>query len=782
MGAEARMRREQISLEKQRLYDKIVAPIKTAEKILNQRRWFIRSIQNDLGLSDAELRTITKRDIRLMTNFEFKKFIDDIRIRAEALSEKLQAKSELLSQIQNKELDIEPLRKAMKFKTIANMTTEQLREFDKILEPYQKRDVFLSQRTLETINRTELEGTRTYREVLERLAKKLSEQEGRPIVIEDLTKLRILERDRFKSPSALAEKDPFFKMVVEETTKLRLVKDAEYFEIEKDMIGLAKKLKTTFTQKLIPQQKNIRRWFDAEDKSTVDLSKEEIDVVNEMQKNLLEAKKYLIRLEAMQKGLATDRYYPHIRRGFLEAVKEDGVIKAFKEALGKHMLDETEFGILDRQTGEILANDKFFKYALHRTGQIIPTENIIRSYLTYMKTFKTKQALDEITPLIMTYANALSPRRVTKTGLLLHGDLIRFMKEWLNMQKGRRVTAFAKQGGKIDWALQGTRTFTTWLDLAANFPVSVATQVGELAVTNQLLGGQSFIPFLGLVKMAKAQGRSLTPRGNRIIEKYRNLIGKNIWGELVEPAKGIDDRLSAGIFSLFSDANARRNRLFLLGSMTPKEWMTETISPGRLAQLKLQAGRYAMITGAKSIMGSTPEAGMFTQYKSWALPILGTTLRNIGNLSTLLTKDKRLGVNSLAEFYRILELVGLVVIVKSFIGTDKDDNSMIGQLKRRAYMEATTLLQAIEPKLFLGVPRIQKFLSDLGINLSLLYKFERYKRGEKQGELIGLEHLIKQFTPRAIKQFYAKPKTTNVRFTPETTNVRFTDRYKFGLD
>src|SRR3990167_2525072 len=169
-------------------------------------------------------------------------------------------------------------------------------------------------------------------------------------------------------------------------------------------------------------------------------------------------------MEALQKGIASDRYYPHVRRGFLEAAKEDGVIKAFKEIFDQHKLDEQAFNILDTETGEILANDKFFGFALHRTGKLIPSDNVVRAFLTYMRTFKTKQALDEMTPLIMTYSRALTPKGATKTGLLIHGNLIRFMKEWLNTQRGRRITLVAKQGGKIDWALQSLRGITTLLD------------------------------------------------------------------------------------------------------------------------------------------------------------------------------------------------------------------------------------------------------------------------------------------------------------------------------
>jgi len=148
-----------------KIYDERVSKIKDDKEILKRRRKFISAVRDHFGLTDAELKQITRRDIRLMTNIEFKKFLDDIRIKAEKIEEKRKARIELEAQIQEKELDIAPLRKAMKLPTIGNMTISQLREFDEVLQPYMKGDVFLSQRKLETINRTELEGIKTYREV-----------------------------------------------------------------------------------------------------------------------------------------------------------------------------------------------------------------------------------------------------------------------------------------------------------------------------------------------------------------------------------------------------------------------------------------------------------------------------------------------------------------------------------------------------------------------------------------------------------------------------------------
>lgn len=729
-------------------YDKKVAKIKDEKEILARRRSFIKAVKEQFGLDDADLKTITQRDIRLMTNLEFKQHLDRIRDLSEKLATRRQAQNELIAQIIEKELDVEPLRKAMKLPKISNMSLEQLRELDKTLEPYMKGDVFLSQRKLKTIKNTELDGIRTYREARERLANKLG------VKPEELDNIKISELDRLKGQAALAEKDPFFRMIVEETARVRLIREAEYLEIEQKVNALAEKIKTTPLQKLIPQQKNIRRWFEAPDKTSVKLTEAEMAVVKFMQDEWAKAREYLIAHNAMSKGMKSENYFTHIRRGILEAVKEDGVIKAFKEMFDAYKLDEQAFNILDSQTGEILAPEKFFQFALRRTGELKPTENIVGAFKTYMRTFKKKQALDEVVPLINIYAHALTPKGVTKERLLLHGNLIRFVKEWLNTQKGRRVTLLAKQGGKAEWAMMAGKTITTLLDLGLNIPVSIATQVGEQAIQYQLLGKGRFL-------LAKA--RALTPKGRRIRQKYKNVIGKNPWSQLVEPMRKSGDRLGEALFVFFRDANVRRNRNVLLGSMTKEEWATETLSPERLAQFQIATARYGMMDGLGSIIGATPEAGLFKQYKTWALPIVGSQVRNFAYMAKFLAskgaKEQVRGKRALLETYRMLELGAFVAVVGYFVANQEED-TFVGKLKKRAYQEAMTLFGA-SAALF-SVPRILNFVNDLASSFVSIAKLETYKKSKfgeyEAGDLKGAEQLKRQLTPRAIKQF-DQPKT-----------------------
>jgi hypothetical protein len=724
-------------------FDVRVEKIKTAKEILKRRREKIKAIKEHFLLSDSDLRKITKKDIRLMSNFEFKQFIDDIRIKAEKFAEKRQAMNELVIQIQEKELNVENLRKAMKLPTLKNMTVENIHDLNEALTPFQKGDVFLSLRKLETVDRTELKGIKTWREARERLAKKLG------VSVERLQSIKVTEFDRFRYDTGLAERNPFYGMMVEETAKRMLISEAEYLQMEKDVFALAKELRPRgIVGRLIPQQKKIRAFMEApaDQKPDIELTDEELALIQYMTEHFARARKYLVQIEAMNMG--KQNYFTHVRRGPLEAIKEDGIIRAVKEMFEMYKLDEQGFNILDRSTGEILALDKFFKFAMHRVGKIKPTENVVRAFLIYMRTFKKKQALDEIVPLIDIYAHSLTPKGLTKKGLFLDANLIKFTREWLNTQKGRHITLIAKQNGKMDAALRAIKMFTSLRDLGLNIPVSVATEIGEQITTYQLLGKKSFA--LGKVRQNTKQGKA-------IIEKYRSLIGKNPWAELVEPSKEIGDRLMEGIFVLFRDASVRSNKTFLLGSLSKEEFNSGEISLDRLAALRTELGRYRMVQGMKSIIGATPEGRAYTQYKRWAIPILRTTIKNFGNLGKKMTFQK-IGTEefnkSVLELYRLVEVTAFVMLMFG-MARDEDDQSFAGKMINKAYREATTLIQALQPKMFMAAGRTASFIEELGVNLTLILQGERYKTSDK---FKGVEKLKRQITPVAISQFKRKKK------------------------
>ena len=726
--------------------------IRKGEKLIKtsfkERRMKLRAVQNTFQLNSQDMAKIRRnRDITAMSERDFNDYLFELENKGFKEFKRSEALIDLKTTIFEKEIDVENLRKAMKLPSIKNMTIDDIKKLDEALQPFYKGDEFLSVRKLEVVDRTDLKGIKTWREARENLAKKLG------VKVEDLNNIKVSEFDRFKYDTSLAETNPFYGMMVEETASKMLVSEAEFLKLEQKILGLAKKLKPEgFLGRIIPQQKKIRQFMETPvaKQGEIKLTKPEQDIVTLMTKEFDKARDYLVQMEAIKVG--KDNYFTHIRRGILEATKEDGIIKAVKELFEQYKLEEQTFNILDKQTGDILAMDKFFKFSMHRTGGLKPTENTVKAFLTYMRTFKKKQALDEIVPLIDIYAHSLTPKGMTDKGLLLHGNLQKFVKEWLNTKKGRHITLVAKQNGKIDATLRVIKMFTSLRDLALNIPVSVASEVGEQITTYQLLGKKRFA--LGKI-------RQNTKQGKKIIEEYRNLIGKDPWKELIEPSKEAGDRLMEGIFILFRDASTRANKTFLLGSLSKKELQSGIISPERLSSLRTELGRYRMFHGMKSIIGATPEGGSYTQYKTWAIPILRTTTKNLTNLAKKITFQK-VGSDSfkksLVELYRLSEITALVMLTFGIV-RDENDNSFIGQILNKAYREATTLIQALQPKMFLTAGRTASFITKLGENLTLILKMEEYKT--KKG-LKGVAGLKKQLTPVAVSNLKKETKTKGI--------------------
>jgi hypothetical protein len=289
---EAKLKSAETKLEK----------IKTSKEILKRRRGFIRAAGDYFNLTDRELRQVSGKDIRFMTNFEFKQYIDGIRLKAEKLEVRRQAMNELMTQIRDKELNVENLRKAMKLPTLKNMTVAQIQHLDETLAPFQKGDEFLSVRKLEVVDRTELKGIKTWREAREHLAKEISKQEGRTVTVRELQNIKVSEFDRFRYDTGLAEKDPFYKMMIEKPAKRMLVSETEYLKMEQEIFALAKKIKGKGF--FVPQYKNIMRWMEtpAEEKANIKLSSEEMALAEYMTEKNLVSMDYLIQMEAMRMG------------------------------------------------------------------------------------------------------------------------------------------------------------------------------------------------------------------------------------------------------------------------------------------------------------------------------------------------------------------------------------------------------------------------------------------------------------------------------------------------
>jgi len=736
-------------------------------KVFRDRKAKVRAAKDFFGLSDSEFKKIGgARDIQTMGESEFQGFLNHIQVQAEKSILRSQAMELLVGQIQEKQLKrYDNLRRAMKLPAIDKMTTEQIKEFDAALEFSQEGDEFFTQRQLETVKNTELKWIKTVREARERLSARIN------MPLTSLGSIQVAPSlDRLRFDAAIAEANPFYWMIVAETNTATLEAESRFMAIEEQankLIKAARKSRSRgIIDRLTPKDSRIFSYLESTDKSglALDMTKEELEAAEFIRRSYEEMRDYLVKNGMLEKY--RENYITHVRKGFLETLRDDGIVEAFRDLIAQQQEDEATFNILSADTGNILPLEKFFQFSLKRTGGIKPTENVATAFLSYTRAFEKKRALDGLIPKLDIYTYSIEPKRATKTGLLMDRSLKRFLNDYLNNKKGRRFDfgGFLRQGGKADLALRSVRALTTILDLGLSLPGGIASNVGEQSTNFVQMGVKAYI---------KGSARYATFKGRRFLKKYRNFTGKNPWSELAEASKGVGDRFNAGLFILFRDAQVRANQQFLLGSITDEEYKTGEITPQRLGELNIAMGRWRVVDGAKSIIGSTSAGGVLTQYKTWAVPIFRTTLKDIttivGNI-----KDKGLAKalysREGAELFRSIMVLGTVaLIVKSLVSSDKDtekEKTFFEKLVDKSVRDLLSTIGVFDPTFFASEPRVLAFFGDLAAAIKSIGLLEEYADDASDGsyeagDLKGAKKLKKTITPMLIKQFDASGNTPN---------------------
>lgn len=711
----------------------VMAEAKEKMKWIARRRQYIADVRDFFGLTDSEMMKISRKSPFLMSNLEFHEWLQDVYKKAVFIQEHRDAKIRLIDLITQKRLSkVDNYRKALGYPSIEEMATQQLEEFSDLLEPFQDDDVFLTQREIETVDNTDLKGIRTWREARERLAAEAG------VPVEELNSVHVHWADSFKWDTALREQDAFHDLLVTKMTQAMLGSELSYHDVETEAFQLARKSDKSrdrsLVEKAIPQDEQIMTYLEAPDdmRSLVEdsMTPEQLDYAHFIKEYFAKALDYLIATKSLERG--RENYFVHIRKSFLENAKDKGLITAIKEMFKNFQEDQAVFNILDDDTGNILPLQKFFQFSLQRTGELDPTSNVTKAFLTYVRIFERKKAFDAIIPKLDIYTQALTPTRYTERGLEYDSSLKKFVNKWINNKKGRRISydSVIRQGGPLDMAIRGLRTFTTLLDIGLNIPVGVASFVGEQVATFEMLGVKGY---------QKGSTRMRTQQGQAILKKYQVFTDRGFFENFAAPGKEVTERLTEGLFGLFHASNVTANKQFLLGSLTEEEWASGGISPERLAVLRLEMGRFRVVPGGKSLVGSTSIGSAATQYKTWAIPIMRTLVADAKTLA----KTREWTSREAQELYRFVGLCSTILIVGAMAAGDDKDESYLGKMRARAYRESLTLLQAIDPKMFLGTPRTMMWLSKVGEALHSIAVMDGAKGGKQ---------LYNQFAPSMLRK------------------------------
>ena len=715
---------------------------RVSRKTIQERRTRLRALKDRYQLSNNELSKIRRgRDISLMSEEDFGQFIFEAERHAGRIFREREARTQLRGTIFAMELDkVDNLRKALNLPPISKMSTKQLLEFDQTLSRFKVGDEFLSVRQLETVSRTDLEGIKTLREAKERLAQELG------VPVESLDNIKVGKLDRFRYDTALAEQNPFYMYMVDSTNESLLNAEARYLEVEETLNKLIsrarKSRKRPLGERILGQDKKIFEYLNSGNKAELakSMTQEELAAADYIINLYSRMRDYLVQFGTLKKY--RQDYITHIRRGFLEEWKETNILNAFKNVFKNYQDDLAKFDIID-DTGNVLALEKFFGFSMRRSGAVEPTQNVAGAVLAYVRAFEKKAALDSVVPKLDIYANSLTPKARTPRGLELDNRLKTLVKEWINTKKGRVAKIVGiEQGGVVDLTLRAFNSFLSIIDLAINIPVGFAARYGENATDFAMVGTEAY---------SKGLARARTAKGKRIVEKYKNFVGRSPWDEIRDAAVSLPEKIWNTSFGMFSDATVRANKTFLLGSLTKEEWASETVSTRRLAQMKRELGRFRVVEGAKSIFGATSLGSMMTKYKTFAIPILSTTIRNL----ITVTKTRNFRGREAQELLRSAMLsLSILFVVKAFVGDDDDkDDSFTSTVLAKAYRDSMSLVGALDPQLIASEPRFIGFVGDLAESVSLILTLEKYKQGENEGRLRGVEKLKRTLVPRAIRQF-----------------------------
>ncbi len=742
--------------------------LKEVEKILRKegrsRKEKIDAIADFFNLTDAEMKKLNtgNKDYRLMSDKEFENHMKGI----EGKAYEVAAHRELVLEIENtiKELElikVDNLREAMKLKKFENMSKNELEQFNDLLQTFKKKDEFLGKRQLQTVRFTDLAGIHTKREALAFLAKEAG------VPIEELKNIEVKELDKFLYDSPLSRKNPFYKVMVDNTNLAEVEAGGRFFKIKRETEKLITEARSSRKKspidKLIPTDKMIFDYLEGDAETKIQLAirmtPQEYKAANYIKDEYEKVRDYLLEQEVLKKNQYKQNYVTHTRRGFLEAWKEStkdlSLTKGFKDAV-KELFDgykeqSAVFNILDQKTGEVLPLEKFFKFSMTRKGNLVPTKNVSKAFLEYMRAFEQKRQFDSFIPKLDIFAHVLSPQAKTPRGLEMDDSLKRFVKTWINSKKGRTMDwGVVKQGDKIDWALRSGVALTRLLDLGLNVPVGLASNIGEQTF--------DFIQ-LGPKKYATGLARYTTPKGREIVNKYENIVGEKFFERMRDTSKSAGEKFHEGIFGLFSTANRRGNSVNLLANLTPEEFAAGTISSEKLAKIRNEIAKYHVVPGKESIVGKTSLGMVGKEYRSWAVPAFHSTIDNLKKISQMAGAKDFKGIlksKEGAELFRGTILTATLLLAGYGYYDNlknKKDRSFLENLAYKSMNDALSFLGALNPSFWTTPTRLQSFVNDLASSLTNIVAAIATGDRTKDGDIQGIKKFKATVTPAIIKQF-----------------------------
>lgn len=742
--SEKRILEGQVFVSLKETYRHAAKAARSAKQAIGARNKLIKNVLGYYGLTDAEAKKVSRKNPHLMTNQQFRDYLVNLARMAVELKDNRFSKEAVINLIEEKKLDkVAHFRNALGLPPINKMTTEQADQFFNALEQFHEGDVFLTTKQMRVVEKAEhLRGVKTIREYVSAISEKYGK---------DPDKMVVLKKPwRNMWDTLLAQQGDFWHLVVSRITEANIAAEQAHHDLENKLWELAraahKSRSRSIKEHLLQLDERIFNWLEADkDGKAVlmkELTDEELALGHYIAEYFAQALEYLINNNVIDRG--RNNYVVHIRKTFLENVGDKGFRTAIDEFFEHMKENDAGFSAVD-DTGAALSYEKFFQFALERTGGLDPTQNLVRSVLVYASLFERKKLFDATIPELAILGDIVAMKN-DEVG----AHIIRYLNEYLNTKKGRKFTFGGTliQGGRLDVIIRGLRMFTTMLYLAGKLSVGVTSTIGEQMAQHYNIG---------LSAMALGTQRMATKKGREIIRQYQSWVGRNFVDEITAPGKLITERAAGTLMGLFSFSTRFANKQYLLSQLTDAEWKSGKISTERLTQMRLDAGRTRAVSGA-SIYGSTSIGDAAVQFKSWAIPFATTIMKDIQTVATTLAKEKSIKPASkeAIRLSRIIYPVAIMAIFGSWV--NDDDDSMLGDFKRKAFRELTTALQSFAVWFSAtGIVGV-KFLTDIVDALATMVALDKKEREYADGRNKGWAKLKRTLTPGMVKQFMPSEK------------------------
>ncbi len=743
------------------------------KEVMGARRKEILAIAQRLDLSDADVRELVSGADIGRTETTYRNWLDNKFKPAakEKFRRRITAQDVKRKQVE-KQLEQEVnVRRQHKLPSVKKMTVEQMRDYMDILDTFERGDKVLSPRRVEALKTTPAAGARTMGEVNARVAElwgyppdTVARMLPEPPIVPDI--LRGMER--------LASQSPVHKAVVSATESAIEAEDVAYMAERETLYKLGAKAlasrKGMLKRILDPRMPEVVAHLEADagqvyagQVTLPDLTPAEQEFVDFVDEVYAKHYDYLQIVEGL-KSRFEGKYYTHTERGFVEiinGIKDAGWRKTLKDLYQSSIPQALDFSVVNKATGKSVGLRAHMKQTMFRRGGIkAPSMNALAVVDGYLKAIHKKRALDKLVPWVDSVVDAAvwADKDVTEEGLTRKEAFDKFINHYLTQKKGGTILAESVwHNGFLDVAFRTLSALPSWAYIAFNVKLQTAAKIGEV-IASIPVGGigiadawrlrliaavpERFRPELGtaVAGYLKAnEGFTGTP----ILDLDAFLHGE-FKGRFTEAGVPVNERAGMLMYGLLQQHRVDTMRDVLLALSTREEIMSGQISPDRLAEIKLLASRWIDVKGSKSVLGATSPGALWTQFKGWAIPIIGTTLEDHAALLKQVAGKGKMTELQKLEMRRLYTTWAVTGVVASFVAqsVDDDDDSWTAQFLRGALRELMSLTGGANPLLFFTVPAFA-YLEQLGRAISMTLKGERYKSGPHEGEFKGPPALLR---------------------------------------